>query len=224
MKLRHLLGAALALALSCAPALAQGNNFKTLNGANVPGFVKMCATGAFNRDGSLQAVPCTQWEDQIIITDGQQAVGVAGPNKQADQTKGAAIIQISPNSGAPQQYPATALPVTASANGTTGAITATLAALPGRTNFLCTLSFTGTNATAANTATAVTVTGTIGGTLTYGFTTLAAGAAVPNTPPLIVNFAPCVPASAPNTAIVVNGPALGGGATFTSVTATGFQL
>jgi hypothetical protein len=116
------------------------------------------------------------------------------------------------------------VPVTASATGSTAAITATLPAVAGKTTYICGLTFTGTNATAANTATSVTVTGTITGTLNFGFPTLAAAATVPNAPPLIVPFTPCIAASAINTPIVVNGPALGAGATLVTVTAWGLQL
>jgi hypothetical protein len=115
-------------------------------------------------------------------------------------------------------------PVTASATGTTGAITATLAAAAGKTTYICGFYFTGTNATAANTATSVTITGTITGTMTFGFPTLAAGAAIPNSWPVDEQFTPCISASAVNTAIVVNGPALGAGATLTTLTAWGYQL
>lgn len=115
-------------------------------------------------------------------------------------------------------------PVTASATGTTGATTATLAAVAGKTTYICGFYFSGTNATAANGATTVTVTGTISGTMTFGFPTLAAAATVPNNIPIEEEFIPCVAASAINTAIVVNGPALGAGSTLTTVTAWGYYL
>jgi hypothetical protein len=115
-------------------------------------------------------------------------------------------------------------PVTASATGTTGAISAALPAVAGRTTYICGFYYTGTNATAANPATSVTITGTIGGTMTFGFPTLAAAAAVPNTLPLDEEFLPCIAASAINTAIAVNGPALGAGATLVTATAWGYQL
>ena len=115
-------------------------------------------------------------------------------------------------------------PVTSSATGTTGAITATLPAAGGKTTYICGFIFIGTNATVANTATNLTVTGTVSGTLNFGFPTLAAGAAVPNPQPIDEAFLPCLAASAINTAIVVNGPALGAGATLVTVTAWGYQL
>jgi hypothetical protein len=112
--------------------------------------------------------------------------------------------------------------VTASATGTTGAITATLPAATGKTTYLCGFYFTGTNASAANTATALTITGTASGTMTFGFPTLAAAATVQNSIPIDEAFVPCLAASALNTAIVVNGPALGTGAT--QIAAWGYQL
>lgn len=115
-------------------------------------------------------------------------------------------------------------PITASATGSTGAITATLPAATGKTTYICGFYYTGTNATAANPATTVTITGTIGGSLSFGFPTLAAAAAVPNTIPIDEEFIPCIAASAPSTAIAVNGPALGAGATLATVSAWGFQL
>ncbi|MDB6085542.1 MAG: hypothetical protein JWN43_3423 [Gammaproteobacteria bacterium] len=115
-------------------------------------------------------------------------------------------------------------PITASATGTTGAVVATLPAVAGKTTYICGFYYTGTNATAANTATSVTVTGTIGGTMSFGFPTLAAAATTPNTIPVDEAFLPCVAASAINTAIAVNGPALGTGATQATVTAWGYYL
>lgn len=116
------------------------------------------------------------------------------------------------------------VPVTASATGTTGAIAATLPAVAGKTTYICGFYFTGTNATAANPTTALTITGTIGGTMNFGFPTLAAAATVPNNLPLDEEFIPCIAANALNTPIVVNGPALGAGATLVTVSAWGYQL
>lgn len=121
------------------------------------------------------------------------------------------------------QYPAGAIPVTNSATGTTGAVLATLPAAQGRVTWLCGFSFFGTNATIANGATAVTVTGALGGTLTFGYTTLAAAATVPDRPTLFIDFNPCLQATGVNTAVVVNGPALGAGATLATTAAWGYQ-
>lgn len=109
-----------------------------------------------------------------------------------------------------------------SANGTTAAVGVTAPAIPGRTNYICGFDFFMTNATAANPATAVTVTGPIN-TLTFGYPTLALGAAIPNNPHLNINFTPCQPASAENTTIVVQGPTPGSGATYTSINSWGYS-
>jgi|SRR5882762_3633309 len=119
-------------------------------------------------------------------------------------------------------YPPGANPITASATGTTGAIAATIPAVVGKTAYLCGFYYTGTNATAANPATSVTVTGLVGGTMSYGFPTLALGAAVPNTIPIDDAFLPCIASSSVNTAVVINGPALGSGATLATATAWGY--
>lgn len=121
-----------------------------------------------------------------------------------------------------QQYPAGAIPISASATGTTGAIAATLAASTTKRTFICGFSYTGTNPTAA-TATSVTVTGVVTGTLSFGYPTLAAGATVPHPGVLAQYFFPCIPSSAINTAIAVNGPALGAGATLVTAAAWGYQ-
>lgn len=52
----------------------------------------------------------------------------------------------------------------------------------------------------------LTVTGTTGGTLTYSYATVT-GVTLANAP-LDVEFTPCMPASAPNTAIAVSLPSL----------------
>lgn len=125
----------------------------------------------------------------------------------------------------PDPYTArgTCTPITNSATGTTGATAATLPAVAGKTTYICGFYFVGTNATAATNG-SVTITGTIGGTMNFGYPTLATGATVPNTIPIEEEFIPCIAATAVNTAIVVNGPALGAGATLATVTAWGYYL
>lgn len=114
-------------------------------------------------------------------------------------------------------FPNNSIPLTASATGTTGAISATLPGVTGKTTFICGFTLTSGGTTTALVATA-TITGTIGGTMSYVYV-FAAGAqglfgiAFPN----------CIPASAQNTAIVVNQPA-GGTATVAAVSAWGYQL
>ncbi len=114
------------------------------------------------------------------------------------------------------QYPAGATPITASATGTTGATTATLATGGSITTYLCGFSIRA-NATAAVTGNA-TVTGTITGTLNFTQWT------APNASGLGITemiFTPCVPASAVNTAIAVVSAAPGTGGVVSS-TAWGY--
>src|SRR5262249_9591302 len=106
--------------------------------------------------------------------------------------------------------------ITASATGTTAATTATLAAVAGKTTFICGFSINST-ATAGAVGNA-TVTGTVTGTLNYEMAT----AATPAVAITQQNFTPCVPASAVNTAIAVVSAAPGTGGVI-SVTAYGYQ-
>jgi hypothetical protein len=112
--------------------------------------------------------------------------------------------------------------VTNSATGTTGSVAATLPAVAGKTTYLCGFTVTFSNPTAAANVT-VAVTNTIGGTLNFQRQVLAAAATVPPPLDLTEAFLPCVPASAPNTTIVVTQPGLGAGATGSSVAAWGYQ-
>jgi hypothetical protein len=117
------------------------------------------------------------------------------------------------------QYPTAAIPISASATGTTAATTATLAAsATGLKTFLCSFSIRA-NATNAVTGNA-TITGTVTGTLNYTQWTapLASGVGI-----VQQEFSPCVPSSAVNTAIAVISAAPGSGGVV-SVTATGYQL
>ena len=115
-------------------------------------------------------------------------------------------------------YPATATPVTISATGTTAAYTATLAAVAGMTTYICGFNST-SNATALAQGT-LTLTGVITGTMSFAQTTTANTTA---NAPLAQTFSPCVPASAANTAIVVNVPAPGSGGV-SATSAWGYQL
>jgi hypothetical protein len=114
--------------------------------------------------------------------------------------------------------PEGAIPVTASATGTTAATTATLPGVAGKTAYLTGFSIRA-NATAAATGNA-TVTGTITGTLNFTQWT------APNASGLGVTEPPLgmpIPASAINTAIAVVSAAPGAGGVV-SVTAWGYQL
>ncbi len=130
-----------------------------------------------------------------------------------------ALTTANPLPTANNPYPVGATPYTATATGTTGATTATLAASGGATTtYICGFSIRA-NATAAATGNA-TVTGVI--TATLNFTQWTA----PNASGLGITemiFAPCVPASASNTAIAVVSAAPGTGGVV-SVTAWGYKL
>jgi hypothetical protein len=104
------------------------------------------------------------------------------------------------------------LAIVAVASGSTGIVTATLPAAAGKVTFLC-----GVDISAAGTATLspVTVTGLVGGTLTYQG--LSAGAN-----PFTHPFWPCLPASAINSSISVATTA-DASATAVNVQAWGFQ-
>ncbi len=69
---------------------------------------------------------------------------------------------------------------------------------------------------------ALTVTGVLGGTLTYNIP-VPVGASV-GIPPLVVEFNPPLQASALNQAITVSAPSLGAGNTNSAVVAHGYQL
>ena len=119
-------------------------------------------------------------------------------------------------------FPYGAQPLNASSgNVANAAATATLNAVANKTAYLTGFEVTGSGATAALPV-SVTITGLLGGTLTYTYVA-AAGALAANAP-LIVEFNPPLPASAQNTNIVVSCPALGAGNTNNSVNVHGFNL
>ena len=85
------------------------------------------------------------------------------------------------------------LVVTANAAGSTGAVTATMALVPGKTLWLCGFDVSGAGTV---TMSPVTVTGLLGGTFTYQG--IIAGVA-----PFSRTFTPCIPAAGPTQAIAV---------------------
>jgi hypothetical protein len=129
--------------------------------------------------------------------------------------------QLAPYPSGPTGKDAT--PVQASSGNVAAApATATLAA--GGANVLTYLSvfeFTGAGATAASVV-ALTITGVIGGTMTYNIA-VPAGATI-GIPPLVVEFNPPLQAAALNTPIVVSVPSLGAGNTNSAVVAHGYQV
>lgn len=115
-------------------------------------------------------------------------------------------------------YPVGATPITASATGTTGATTATLAGAVGKTTYICGYSIRA-NATAATTVTN-TITGVITATLSsvMWVAPLASGLGIDEQ-----IFSPCIPASGTNQAIAVVSGAPGSGGTVSSK-GWGYQL
>jgi hypothetical protein len=114
---------------------------------------------------------------------------------------------------APAPLPAFATAETASASGTTGAVTATLAAVAGKTTWLCSLDVSAIGGTAA--VGPVTVSGLIGGSFTYQLASSAAGVTLSRT------FSPCIAASAADTAISAATTA-DGSASAVSINLSGF--
>lgn len=107
--------------------------------------------------------------------------------------------------------------VSDSAAGAAAAIAASLAAAAGKRTFISGLAVTGSGATAASVI-AVTVTGL---TTTLNFRIVVPAGATVGVTPLVVAFARPIPASADNTAIVVNVPSFGVGNTNAAVAAWG---
>jgi len=119
-------------------------------------------------------------------------------------------------------YPAAGTPIqSSSGNQANVAAVVTMPAVAGKTNYLAGILITSAGATAAAVV-SVTITGTLGGTITQTYV-CNAGATVGNAP-LQMNFNPPIPATGPNVAITVTLPALGAGNTNATVTAFGFQV
>lgn len=114
-------------------------------------------------------------------------------------------------------YPDGATPITATATGTTGATTATLAASGSLKTYICWMSIRA-NANAAATANS-TVTGTVTGTLNFTQWTAPNASGIGLTEMI---FNPCIPSSTTNTAIAVISGAPGTGGVV-SVSAGGYQ-
>jgi len=106
-----------------------------------------------------------------------------------------------------------------SGNVANAAAVASLPAVAGKTNYLTGFQCTAAGATGALVVN-VTVTGVIGGTLTYSFA-FPAGVAVQATP-LVMSFNPPLKASAVNTAITVTLPAGGTGNTNAAASIQGY--
>lgn len=150
---------------------------------------------------------------QTFFPTPNTAVNAPGQVVQCLNGAGQAVASVGP-------YPCGATPITASATGTAGSVTATLAAVATKTTYICGFQITSSGATGAASVTA-TVTNTITCTLNYVYPQVAV--ATNNQNPLPIAFNPCVPANALNTTIAVN-LTTGAGTTLTAVSAQGFQL
>ena len=104
--------------------------------------------------------------------------------------------------------------ITGNSTGTTGAVVGTLAGTTGKVTYICGFSASAIGGTA--TIGPITIANTVGSSLVYHIASSASG----NT--LAVNFAPCVPANAPNTSITITTTA-NGTATAVDVNSWGFQ-
>jgi hypothetical protein len=115
----------------------------------------------------------------------------------------------------PAGYPESATPIVAAAAGTTGAVTATLAAAVGKTTYLCGFDVSVIGGTAA--VGPITV-GLLPGSKSfiYQMSSTAAGLTLSRT------FTPCVPGSAPDVAITIVTTA-DGSASAVDVNAWGYQ-
>lgn len=111
-------------------------------------------------------------------------------------------------------YPSGVDAVTGLGSGTTGAVVGTLAAVSGKTTYICGADISAIGGTAA--VGPIVIAGTLGGSLTYQMSSTAAGVTMSRT------FSPCIPASAANTAITVTTTA-NGTATAVNVNSWGYQ-
>lgn len=176
------------------------------------------AAGSNITEGNTTDTPCTVPTSATACTLDAILKAVAN----GAITLGPAAITSSVPTIPSSQYPGNATaasnPITISATGTTGAVTATLAAAANKTTFICGFNID-SDATAA-TVVAATLTGTVTGTMNFRESVGAVASATAHNPQ---NFSPCIPASGVNTAIVVNAGAAGAAGN-TAVSAWGYQL
>lgn len=154
---------------------------------------------------------------------GATSTGVPPTGASATQIQGTAPAA-GPAIGNP--IPIIALPAGTVVIGSSGSVAnaaaaATLPGAAGKTTYITGFQCTASGATAGLDVT-VTLTGLISSNMSFTFT-FPAGALV-GAQPLIVAFSQPIPASAPNTAIVLTLPAGGVGNTNATATAQGFQL
>lgn len=150
-----------------------------------------------------------------VLTDGAQIQLMVDAN-------GNLKVAPAANAGVGGLYPSGAVILTsASGNKANAVATATLTGTATTTVYINGFEVTGSGATTGLPVT-VTITGILGGTLSYTYT-FVAGVLLPNTQ-LNIQFTQPLPASAVNTAIVVSCPASGAGGTNNAVVAHGFYI
>ncbi len=125
------------------------------------------------------------------------------------------VAVVSGVSGLAAEYPPGAVPISCIATGSTGAVVATCAASPGKTTYLCGFDLSAIGGTAA--VGPIVIAGLNGGSFTYQFSSLAAGALLSR------DFTRCIPAATQNTAITITTTA-DGTATAVDVNGYGYQL
>lgn len=187
--------------LAAASAFGQSSFPDPAGTQAVPGTVQMCLSA------QGKAVPCS-FSDLLPQPD------VAPPLTAPGADKKALVVTISPNSGAANQYPSNAIPITGNATGSTSAVVGTLAAATGRRTWICGFDVSAIGGTAA--VGPITVAGLVGSSMVYQISSTAAGLTLSRT------FTPCIPASAVNTAITITTTA-DGTASAVNVNSWGFQ-
>lgn len=129
--------------------------------------------------------------------------------------------QTTVNNNSISDYPLNATPVVSSVSGAAAAITATMPAVAGKTNYISGFQINGSGSTAASLVTAI-LSGVLGGSQNYEIAVVA-GATLVNQS-INVNFNKPIPASAVNTAINLTVPSLGAGNTNSNATIWGYVL
>ncbi len=202
---------------SAAAQLDANSNLKVVGLGIGQGSTTSGQTGSLVMGAVTTAAPSyttAQSNPLSLDTSGNLRVGPVGPAA----VSGARPVTLS------SQYPTNATttapaPETISATGTTTAFTATLAAAASVTTYVCGVEIDAVATTAAEVT--WTLTGTITGTMNFleavGTPTTA------NVGRNVYNFNPCIPASAANTAIVVNAGAAGTGRV-AAISAWGYKL
>lgn len=172
--------------------------------------------------GALSVAGSTPPAASAVVNLSAFALATISPGSIKSQTQPATIndpyLVVGQSPVMPQTYPtlysAQTTPTQGNASGTTGAVVGTLAAVAAKTTYICGFNVQAAGGTAA--VGPIVVAGLLGGSQTYQ-ATANAGGQVAGQP-----FAPCLPASAVNTAITITTTA-DGTATAVNVNSWGYQ-